>query len=551
MVSEIYDINYILVDNENDALILENSLIKQLKPKYNILLRDDKTYPYIFINFSEKFPRLAITRKVLKGKKIKYFGPYSSGVKDMLESIYDIVPLVQRKSGINNGKACLFYQMGKCLAPCENKITQKEYLLLLNEAVGYIQNKSALILQLEQKMEKYSSQVRFEEAMTLRDKIKSIKKSQVKSTLDFAKDEDYDLFIVELGLLKAIVVKMFVRNGKLISTTHKFVNISEDLKDPSEIYKSAIIGYYSLDLPYVPKNILVAFELEEKSSLEDFISNKFNKKVSFIKPKIGQKKQLLDVAFKNCVELLKIDKINTNKINNDLKELFDLYKVPNRFECFDNSHMMGQATVGAMVVWDNDKFIKEDYRLYNLDSRDEYSQMREILMRRVAKFEENSPPDMWIIDGGLTLLNLANDICKSAGVNIDMIAISKEKIDAKANRAKGKANDILYTLDNKIKLTSSDKRLQFIQMLRDESHRVAINFHKKQKRKEDKQISLLSIKGIGDAKVQKLLNYFGTFEAIKESKLNDLKEVLNEKDSILVSNYFIETDKNIGKNNTQ
>jgi excinuclease ABC subunit C len=203
---------------------------------------------------------------------------------------------------------------------------------------------------------------------------------------------------------------------------------------------------------------------------------------------------------------------------------------------------MGQSPVGAMVIWDNDKFIKEDYRLYNLDTTNEYAQMRETLMRRVLRFDENPPPDMWIIDGGLTLLKLANDICKSVGVDIDIVAISKEKVNAKAYRAKGSAKDILYTLDDKIILLSSDKRLHFIQRLRDESHRCAINFHKKQKRKDDKQISLLNIKGIGKAKVQKLLNYFGTFEAIKNATVDTIKEVLNEKDSILLFNHFKNTD---------
>jgi excinuclease ABC subunit C len=204
---------------------------------------------------------------------------------------------------------------------------------------------------------------------------------------------------------------------------------------------------------------------------------------------------------------------------------------------------MGQANVGAMMVWDNDNFTKEDYRLYNLEQKDEYAQMRELITRRVEKFKENPPPDMWVIDGGLTLLKLANDICQSVGVNLDMVAISKEKIDAKAHRAKGSAKDILYTLNDRFRLEPSDKRLHFCQRLRDEAHRLAINFHKKQKRKEDKQISLLDIKGIGKAKVAKLLNYFGTFETIKQSSIQQLKEVLNEKDSILIYNHFNNMDK--------
>jgi excinuclease ABC subunit C len=543
MISEVKQLDYIVVDNENDALILENSLIKQLKPKYNILLRDDKTYPYIYIDFAQKFPRLEITRKVLKSKKIKYFGPYSIGARDMLDSIYEIVPLVQKKSCVKGGKACLFYQMKRCLAPCEQKVTEDEYLNLIDKAIWYIQNKSALSLELKYKMEELSSNMRFEEAMALRDRIKTIERSEIKSTLDFAKDEDYDLFAVKLGNSKAVIVKMFIRSGKLISTNHNYINISEDMQELDEIYKSAIVGYYSSDIPIVPKNILLAHSIDQSEDLEEFISSRFNKKISILVPKIGIKKQLLEVALRNCVELLKIDKTNTNTINNELKELFNLYKIPSRYECFDNSHMMGQATVGAMVVYDNNEFVKGDYRLYNLDTKDEYAQMRETLSRRVAKFEENPPPDMWIIDGGLTLLQLANDICQSVGVNLDIIAISKEKVDVKTHRAKGSAKDILYTITNRYKLSPSDKRLQFIQRLRDEAHRSAINFHKKKKRQEDKQISLLDIKGIGKAKIQKLLNYFGTFETIKTVNIADLKEILNEKDSILVFNHFNSTDK--------
>jgi excinuclease ABC subunit C len=535
MINEVAQLEYILVNNENDALILENSLIKQLKPKYNILLRDDKTYPYIYIDYSNDFPRLEITRKVLKGKNIKYFGPYSIGAKDMLDSIYEIVPLVQKKSCLKSQKACLFYQIGKCKAPCEDKISIKEYSKLIDTAIKYIQNKNILISSLQKKMEFYSQEFRFEEAMDLRDRIKTIKKAQIQSPLDLAKDEDYDLFAVKIDISKAVIIKMFIRGGKLISTTHDYININDNIE---EIYKSAIVGYYKLEIPFVPKNILVASSLENILELESFISEKYNKSIKISKPKIGIKKQLIGIALKNCEELLKQNKQISTNIPSELQKLFKTFKEPIRYECFDNSHMMGQATVGAMIVWDKDGFKKEDYRLYNLNSNDEYAQMRELLIRRVEKFNENPPPDMWIIDGGLTLLKLANDIAKSVGVNLDMVAISKEKVDAKAYRAKGSAKDILYTLENRFKLEPSDKRLQFCQRLRDEAHKSAINFHKKQKRKEDKQISLLDIHGIGEAKVKKLLNYFGTFELIYKASYKELTEVLNIKDSKLIIEYF-------------
>ena len=538
MISEVDNMHYIVVDTENDALILENSLIKQLKPKYNILLRDDKTYPYIYMDSNDDFPRLDITRKVIKSKSIKYFGPFSTGSKDLLDSIYEIVPLVQKKSCIKGGKACMFYQIQKCLAPCEGKVTKEQYQKLLDDALYYLNNKSKIIEKLTLKMEEYSEQFRFEDAMKMRDRIQTISKSQIKSTLDFAKDEDLDLFAVEQDMDKAVIVKMFIRSGKLISSTHNYVNTTE-ITSKEDIYKTAIVNYYGEDLPSIPSTVLLSDEIENFEELESFISSKYNKKVTIVYPQIGLKKQLTQTALNNCVELLKINKTTTNNSNYiALKELFNLDKIPTRFECYDNSQMMGQAKVGAMVVWDDDKFYKEDYRLYNLEANDEYGQMKEMLTRRVERFKENPPPDLWVIDGGQTLLNLAYNIAQSVGVNLDIVAIAKEKLDAKAHRAKGAAKDILYTKDEVFRLETSDKRLQFCQRLRDEAHRSAITFHKKQKRKEDKQISLLNIKGIGEAKVKKLLNYFGTFEEIKKSNLEDLMQVLNQKDSELIIKYL-------------
>lgn len=538
MVSEIFDMQYIVVSSENDALILENSLIKQLKPKYNILLRDDKTYPYIFIDYTQDFPRLEITRKVINSNNIKYYGPFSSGAKDLLDSIYEILPLVQKKSCIKGKKSCMFYEIKRCLAPCEGKISKNEYDKIVQKAIYLLTNKQKVIEQLQTKMEEYSENFRFEDALRLRDRISSISKSQIKSTLDFAKDEDFDLFMVEVLNEKAVIIKMFIRAGKLISTSSNFLNIT-DIMDIDDIYKTTIINYYSTPLPNIPSIILTPIILENKNELEYFISAKYNKKVVINTPKIGIKLKLIDLARKNAQELLKTYKLdNYTIIYTQIKDLFNLENIPKRFEAYDNSHMMGQAKVAAMIVWDENKFYKDDYRVYNLEADDEYGQMKELLTRRVDSFNSNPPPDLWVIDGGRTLLNLAYDIINSVGVNLEVIAIAKEKIDAKANRSKGKAKDIIYTKNDIFKLEPSDKRLHFIQRLRDEVHRSAISFHKKQKRKDDKKISLLSIKGIGEAKVKKLINYFGSFEAIKKSNIQELERVLNIKDANLIFNHF-------------
>ncbi len=544
MITEVKSCEWIVVPNEHDALILENSLIKQLKPKYNILLRDDKTYPYIYINFNEDFPRLEITRRVLKDKNVKYFGPYSTGARDMLDSIYEIVPLVQKKSCVKGKKACLFYQIKKCLAPCEGKISKEDYSKLIDDALAYIYNKNKLISKLTSKMEELSEEFRFEEAMKIRDRIKTIEKSQIQTGMDLATDENLDLFAIKSSNDKAVIVRMFFREGKLASSNHDYIkkNSSDISIDLNEAYERAIVNYYDNELPVLPNEILIAQDIEEKDELEEFIKEKFNKKISITNPKRGKKKEIIQIALNNCEELLRLSAITkVVTVYDELKELFSLEKIPTRFECFDNSHMMGQATVGAMITWE-EKFVKSDYRHYNLDSKDEYSQMREMLFKRVESFEKNPAPDMWVIDGGETLLKLAVDIRNSVGVNLDIIAIAKEKLDFKAHRAKGSAKDIIHFEKDgefhRLDLLPSDKRLQFVQRLRDEAHRFAITFHKKQKRKEDTQISLLQIKGIGEAKLKKLLLYFGTFDKIKNSNLEELKEILNKKDAMLIINYF-------------
>ncbi len=544
MITEVKSLEWIVVPNEHDALILENSLIKQLKPKYNILLRDDKTYPYIYINLKEAFPRLEITRRVLKEKHIKYFGPYSAGAKDMLDSIYEIVPLVQKKACIKGKKACLFYQIKRCHAPCEGKISKEEYLKLITKALEYIYNKNKLISKLKSKMEEYSKEFRFEEAMKLRERIKTIEKSQIQTGMDLTSNKNIDLFAVKEKDSKAVIIRMFFRNGKLVSSNHNYLkqNSDEIPIDINEVYERAIVNYYDKEIPTLPDEIIIAKEIEEKKEIENFIKNRFSKTIKIINPKKGKKKEIIQVALSNCNELLRLQSALTKtNIYKELKKLFCLDKTPIRFECFDNSHMMGQATVGAMITWE-EKFIKSDFRHYNLEAKDEYAQMKETLLRRVESFEKNPAPDIWVIDGGETLLKLAIDIRNSYGVNLDIIAIAKEKLDFKAHRAKGSAKDIIFFekkgLIERLELITTDKRLQFIQRLRDEAHRFAITFHKKQKRKEDTQISLLQIKGIGEAKVKKLLSYFGTFETIKNANLEELKEILNEKDAIVIQNFF-------------
>lgn len=537
MIEQTTSLNYIVVNTEHDALILENSLIKQLNPKYNILLRDDKTYPYIYIDYSQQYPRFEITRKIIDSKDIKYFGPYSVGARDILNSIYELSKLVQKKGCLKSKKLCLYYQIDKCLGPCENSIPKETYQKEVDKAIKLIKSKSKLTKELSKKMEFYAEELRFEEAAELRDRCERISRSEIKSDIDFASSENFDIFAIEHNDKRVVVLKIFMRNGKIISSSHNITTLSNGF-DKDEILHRLLIEFYRQKPPIIAP-ILIQEEFEDIDIVEDYLSDIFDRKAQIIIPQKGKKKQLIDLAILNAKELLKNDKkIVTFEIEDKLVELLNLQKTPQRVECFDNSHMSGMATVGAMIVYDNGKFDKKSYRTYHLEAKDEYAQMRETLTRRVNSFEKNSPPDLWVLDGGATLLKLALEILDSNGVNLDVIAISKEKIDEKAHRAKGKAKDIIYTKNDAFRLKPSDKRLQWVQNLRDEAHRRAIGFHKKTKLKLDQESKLLSINGISQAKIKKLLNHFGTFEQIKTLSIQELSDILNKKDAEIINNLY-------------
>jgi len=538
MIEQTFSMNYIVVKTEHDALILENSLIKQLNPKYNILLRDDKTYPYIYIDNSLKYPRFEITRKIIKSKDITYYGPYSIGARDILDSVYEICKLVQKKSCLSSKKLCLYHQINKCLGPCELPISKELYNKEVDLASSLIKNKKLLLKELSKKMEFYAEDMRFEEAAELRDRIERISRSEIKSDIDFATDENYDIFVVSNSDTRAVIIRIFMRNGKIISSSHDYININNDFFE-DELYFRALLDYYKEQKPPIIAPILLAKDIDGLDEIQKHLSSVFEKKANISTPQRGKRKDLIELALLNANELLKKDKkTDHRKIPLEIQDLCSLEKLPSRVEVFDNSHISGVATVGAMIVYEDGKFDRKSYRTYHLKAKDEYAQMRETLTRRVESFSKNSPPDLWLLDGGLTLLKLAKDILESNAINLDVLAISKEKVDAKTHRAKGKANDILYTLNEIYRLKNSDKRLQWAQNLRDEAHRSAITFHKKTKLKLDQESKLLNLHGISAAKVQKLLSHFGTFSELKRVSIEEISAVLNEKDANIIKKYY-------------
>ena len=535
MLHEATKLEYIVVETEEDALILENSLIKQLKPKYNILLRDDKTYPYIYIDESVDYPRFEITRKVVKGKNITYYGPFPTGGRALLDALYEVYPLVQKKSCLREGKACLFYQIKKCLAPCEGKVTPKAYAKIIADAKTSIVKRKHLIETLEEKMTNLAIQERYEEAASMRDSIESIRTLTITSNIDFANEMDLDIFAILNGDERGVIVKMFMRGGKIISSAYSYFRHTH-IFDENEAYKQTLLEFYTIDSPHIAKQILTAHLFEDSMQVATSLSTRFEKKIEILTPQRGAKAKLTTLALQNCEELLRKKQDNTI-MEQKVADLLNLTSIPYRIETFDNSHMMGVATVGGMVVWDEGKWDKSSYRRYELHARDEYGQMKELLSRRIEKFTVSPAPDLWILDGGAANLNLALTLLKDANVNLDVIAIAKEKLDAKAHRAKGAAKDMLYTTEGLLELKPNDKRLHWVQRQRDEAHRYAITYHQNKKRKEDTQVSLLNKKGIGKATVKKLLDYFGTFDAIENATDEELEKITNKKITNIIKNY--------------
>lgn len=535
MLYEAKNLEYIVVESEEDALILENSLIKQLKPKYNILLRDDKTYPYIYIDESETFPRFEITRKVIKGKQITYYGPFPSGGKALLDALYEVYPLVQKRSCLREGKACLFYQIKKCLAPCEAKVTPEAYNAIVSEAKTSIVKRKNLISILEERMGTLAMQERFEEAAAIRDNIEAISSLTITSNIDMANALNLDIFAIHNGDEKGVIVKLFMRDGKIISSAYSYFRHTH-IFDENEAYKQALLEFYTIDSPNISTQILTAHAFEDAKQVAATLSERFGRKIEIVTPQRGPKAKLISLAMQNCEELLRKTQKDT-VMEQKIADLFDLSCIPYRVETFDNSHLMGAATVGGMVVWDEGSWDKSAYRRYTLHERDEYGQMKEMLTRRIEHFKETPAPDLWILDGGQANLNLAKTLLKESHVNLDVIAIAKEKLDAKAHRAKGSAKDVIYTSQGIIELKPSDKRLHWVQRQRDEAHRYAITYHQNKKRKEDTQVSLLNKKGIGKATVKKLIDYFGTFEAIEKASEEEIAKVTNKKISNIIKNY--------------
>ncbi len=376
----------------------------------------------------------------------------------------------------------------------------------------------------------YAKAEDYEQAAATRDKIQTLKNMQTKVEVDLAKLEDFEAYSVACVHDMICAVRFSVQSGKITGVKTDITQAKNAQKDEiNEAYKQAILKSFIAGQPIISTKIYVNESFEDSELVEEILNERFGRKFSITCPKIGDKRKICEIATKNAeVSIEKYLKTHDNELLNEIKEYFNLAHTPYVVEAYDNSHLFGEGIVGAMLRYDLGEFANQKYLQMHLNSKNDYDQMKESLTARALRFDKLSPPDLWVIDGGEVLLNLACEILASSGANVDVIAISKEKTDAKAHRAKGEAKDKIYTKNGSFSLSTSDKKLQFFQKMRDESHRFVISFHRKTRQKNDMQRSILKQAGVSEGSIAKLISFYGSFDKISEANLDEVAKITNK-----------------------
>lgn len=530
MVSNIADFYYIITTSEIDALSLENNLIKKYKPHYNILLKDDKTYPYIKVNLKDKFPAFSVTRKIRRDGA-KYFGPFMGGVnaKDTLEIINTafIVRTCDVKIDPDKPrKECLEYHIGRCLAPCAGLVDEKTYAERVRGAVDFLSGADEDVEKLLiEKMTKFAGLEEFELALSYRDKLKMLEKIKLKRITALNKFVDMDIIGVADNGLYAAVNALFVRGGRMQGG--KSFSLEDASDGDGERIRGFITGYYTKGAE-IPDEILVCSEIEDAAALEEYLKTTYGKSVRISVPQKGVKKQLVDMAKKNAEDYLEkeIDKIKhkddmTVEACRRLKEILSLKRYPRRMECYDISHISGVDKVGSMVVFVDGEPDKDSYRRFRIktvEGNNDFACLKEVLKRRLDKLKSDEKdkfprPDLIIIDGGKGQLSSVKAVFDEEGCDIDLISLAKRE------------EEIFTIYSNEpVVLSHRDYCLKTLQRIRDEAHRFAITYHRQTHVRRNLASELKEIDGIGDKKRKALVDKFGGIENIKRASEDELAE---------------------------
>lgn len=528
MVENIADFYYIITQTEIDALALENNLIKKYKPKYNILLKDDKTYPYIKVHTKEEFPRVSITRKIKKDGK--YFGPFMGGVRcgDLLEivgSVYN-VRTCSVAIGERPKKPCLAYHLGRCLAPCAHLCTREEYVERIKQTLSFLDgNYEETERVLQEKMLRFAENEEFELAMEYREKLQMLSKLKLKRITSINRALNADIIALKTNFLYSSVNVLVTRSG-IMQGGSNFA-LEDGSFTETDALTAFIIQFYSTH--ELPDEIIVQ-DFCEKELLERYFQERFGKKVELIAAKQGVKKQLLDMAEKNATDYLNksIDKIKhkddmTKNACRRLKDILGLRKYPKRMECYDISNISGVDKVGSMIVFIDGEADKSSYRRFKIktvEGANDYASHQEMMRRRLAKLgtneEERFPkPDLIIIDGGKGQLSAVKEIFDEMGVtDIELISLAEREEE-------------VFTLfsDESIRINHRDYALKMLQRIRDEAHRFAITYFRSLHSKRNLASVLEEIEGIGKKKRMALLEKFGTIDKIMNADVQTLCEV--------------------------
>lgn len=544
MVKNIDKFEYIITDSELEALILECNLIKKYKPKYNVLLRDDKTYPYIKVTTNEEFPRVLKVRKVIKDKA-KYFGPYTNttAVNDTLDIIKNIYPIRTCNIDIEraiktNMRPCLNLHIKRCVGPCTGNVTKEEYNKMIEEIILFLSGKEEKLIDiLKEKMNKCAMDFNFEEAAIYRDKIKSLEDMMEKQKIDTStSDLNQDVIAMARAHDEACVQVFFVRNGKIVGREHF---ILEGVMDSTrESILGSFVKQFYMEQEYVPKEIIIEDEIEDSFILSEWLSSKKGQKVTIRVPQKGEKKSLIEMVRKNAIEYLeKFSDMNKRKYEKsigaleELKQILNLENIPKRIESFDISNIQGVDSIGSMVVFTNGKKDKKEYRRYKIKTvigPNDYDSMAEIVERRL---KYGDLPDLMLLDGGKGQVSAVKKVLNKYNVEIPLWGMYKDD----KHRTKG-----LISQEKEIELDRTSNLYRFVASIQEEVHNYAISYHRSLRNKFLTKSELDDIQGIGEKRKKALLSHFKDIEAIKKATFEELLEVegMNKTSSESVYNYF-------------
>ena len=543
LISEAADIDYILVDNEKEALALENNLIKQYKPRFNILLRDDKTYPYIKLT-AEKYPRVYVTRRLRKDGST-YFGPYfpANLAHRLVHFIHRHFKVPSCKVDLTrfHPKPCLQYHIHRCLGPCVQGLTTDEaYAGAVREVKLFLEGRHGdLAGVLRGRMEAASEETRFEEAASLRDLLTTVDEIAERQKMAAAKGDDVDIFACYAEPPLVALNLFHLRNGQIVDRREFFWEDQADFDEP-EFFSTLLLQIY-LDQQYIPAEIHVPVEFEDRDVMEDLLSEKRARRVEIRTPQRGQKKALLDLVQTNAKHSFdarfRVMKPSSKAIQEALQDALNLPEAPKRIECFDISHIQGTDKVASMVVWEEGRMKKSDYRKFIIKTvigNDDFASMREVVARRYARLQEEEKPlpGLVLIDGGLGQLHAAAGALEGLGIiNQPLASIAKRE-------------EIIYVYgqeEEPVVLDRFSPILHLIQSIRDEAHRFAVTFHRSRRSALQQTSELEAIAGVGKRTVQKLLKEFGNSEMVRAATEEQLAAVVGPAAARRVKSHYVET----------